>query len=266
MSPMISVVMSVYNSEKYLNQSIESILNQTYSNFEFIIINDNSIDNSEKIILEYKKQDNRIIYFKTNNNLGLTKNLNYGIKISTGKFIARMDADDIAFPERFEKQIYRFKMNKRLDILGTCAIDIDEYGNEINKRTVPHNYKEIIKMLPKLDPLIHPTVMMKKRSIEKINYYDEKYKTSQDYNLWFKAIANNLYIENLKDFLLYYRVESKYKKKRSLKFRINDMILRFEGYKMIKLPIYKYYYIFIPIILGITPDPIYRILKKFDPR
>lgn len=102
---MISVVMSVYNAEKYLPEAIESILHQTYSNFEFIIINDCSNDRSLSIIKEYSLKDNRIVLINNSANLGLTKNLNKAISVAKYEFIARMDADDVSLPDRFERQM-----------------------------------------------------------------------------------------------------------------------------------------------------------------
>ena len=108
-NPLVSILMPVYNSEKYLREAIKSILNQTFTNFELIIINDGSTDNSLKIIKSFK--DNRIKIIKNKGNLGLIKTLNKGIDLAQGKYIARMDADDIAMPKRLEKQIAFFNEN-----------------------------------------------------------------------------------------------------------------------------------------------------------
>jgi glycosyltransferase involved in cell wall biosynthesis len=262
----ISVVMSVYNGEKYLKESIESILNQTYENFEFLIIDDGSTDNSKEILKSYESQDRRIKLFFREENRGLTKNLNFLINNSRGKYIARMDADDVSFKDRFEKQINFFSHNLEIDILGTFAIDIDEYGNIIRTRTVPINDKEIKKMILKLSPLIHPTVMFKKNALEKISFYNEKFLTSQDLDMWYRAMAIGLKFHNIDEPLLYYRYDSNYNKKRHLKYRVNDFKVRFNGYKINKVPIIYWYNLFIPLVLGILPNKVYNLLKKFDPR
>ncbi len=101
--PLVSVIFPIYNSDKFLRESLESLLNQTYQNFEIIAINDGSQDRSRKIILSYK--DSRIKYYEHKKNLGLVNTLNEGIKLSRGKYLARMDADDISLPQRFEKQV-----------------------------------------------------------------------------------------------------------------------------------------------------------------
>ena len=129
----ISIIMSVYNDEKYLSESIESILNQTYKNYEFIILNDGSTDNSKNIIVKYKKIDSRIIFIDGIKE-GLTKKLNKGIKISTGNFIARQDSDDISHENRLESQINFFKINQDYALCATFAEIINE-KNKIIKRS-----------------------------------------------------------------------------------------------------------------------------------
>lgn len=100
--PLVSVIMPALNVERYVSDAIESILNQTYKNFEFIIIDDNSTDQTLNIIKDYRKQDSRIVVTRNEENLGVTKSLNKGVKLAKGKYIIRMDADDWSYPERFE--------------------------------------------------------------------------------------------------------------------------------------------------------------------
>jgi glycosyltransferase involved in cell wall biosynthesis len=251
---MISVVMSAYNAEKYISEAIESILNQSYEDFEFIIINDCSNDNTLEIIKRYSSQDPRIKLINNKENLGLTSSLNKAIKSSKGKYIARMDADDISEKTRFEKQIEFLEKN------------IDEEGNILNDRTVPLNHDEIINILPKLSPLIHPAIIFRKKSLGKIGFYNEKFRTSQDYEMWFRAMAAGLKFQNLPLYLVKYRVNDNYFERKSFKYRINDLKVRFKGYNEIKLPIYKWYPIFTPLILGVIPAWLYKLLKKIDPR
>ena len=129
-SPSISVVMPVFNNEQYLKESIESVLRQTYDNYEFIIINDGSTDSSKKIIEKFKQDDDRIILL-TQKNLGITKSLNRAIKYSNGDYIARMDADDICDPKRFELQIQHMKKNPNIDIVGSMVSLISKKGETI---------------------------------------------------------------------------------------------------------------------------------------
>ncbi|RLD62356.1 MAG: glycosyltransferase family 2 protein [Bacteroidetes bacterium] len=262
----VSIIMAAYNAEKYITQSIESLINQTYTDFELILIDDGSTDETKNIINHFSDNDDRIIPVFNEKNLGLTKNLNKGIALSNGEFIARMDADDISYLTRLEKQVEFLKNNPGIDLVGTASIDIDKNGMELNKRIVPETHQQIVNLLPKANPISHPTVMFRKKSFSKVNFYNVEYKTTQDYELWFRAIGAGLKFYNLQEILLQYRMDDTYIKRKSFKYRLYDFKLRLHGFKYIKLPIYRYYYALIPIMLGIVPDSLYLLLKKFDPR
>jgi len=264
-APEIYVIMSVYNGELYVKEAIESILNQTFSIFEFLIIEDASKDKCLKIIQSYEKKDKRITLFMNEENKGLTKNFNFLLKQSKWEFVARMDCDDISEPEGLQIQLQSIK-KKKIDILGTQAININEKGDYISDRNVPTTHQEIDKMLPKLNPLIHPTILFKRSSLLKRKGYDEKYRTSQDYALWFKAVANGLKIENLDLKLLRNRINENYLKRKTLKYHLNDYKIKKEGFKLLQLPFYMYFFLIIPLILSITPQFLYKYLKKMDPR
>ncbi|MFW6016530.1 MAG: glycosyltransferase [bacterium] len=267
---MISVIMSVYNAEKYLEEAVESILTQSYKDFEFIIIDDKSTDNSADIIKSYAIKDERIKYIKNDINRGLTYSLNKALDLAEGKYIARMDADDISIKNRFEIQYNYLENNKDISLLGTSAYNINETGDIIAERNVPFTFEEIKNSIKLVNPVIHPSVMFRKRDILAIGGYNEKFKKVQDYELWFRVIANGLKIENLSERLLYYRVNDQYFERKSWDYRITDLKVRWTGYKLLNLPIYKRYGVLVPIILGITPPfilkGIYKYLKKLDPR
>lgn len=267
---MISVIMSVYNAEKYLEKAIESILTQSYDNLEFIIINDKSNDNSADIISKYADQDQRIKYIENERNQGLTYSLNKGLELAKGEYIARMDADDISTSDRLEKQVDYLKKNKEISLIGTSAYNIDENGKVIDERNVPLEYEDIKKNINLVNPIIHPSVMFRKDDILAIGGYNEEFIKVQDYELWFRIIANGLKAENLSDRLLYYRVNNQYFERKSLNYRITDLKVRWRGYRLLSLPLYKRYGILIPIILGVTPSFIlkktYKYLKRIDPR
>lgn len=193
--------MSVYNGEKYLAEAIESILNQTYKNFELIIINDGSKDNSVEIIKNYMKQDNRIVLIDRENK-GLPYSLNEGISVAKGEYIARMDADDISLPIRLEKQIYYMQKNE----LYVCGSYIKLFKNNIKEQTIeyPLNNEDIKFSLLFFSCLAHPTVIFKKEVFEKIKY-NVDYKVAQDYQLWCDIVNANFKIGNIPEVLLNYR-------------------------------------------------------------
>ncbi len=202
MNELISVILPVYNGEKYLKEAIESILNQTYTNFEFIIIDDGSKDSSLEIIREYEKEDERIVVVSRENK-GLIATLNEGMERAKGKYIARMDQDDISLPERFERQIKVMK-NNNIMVCGTYTKVIDEDGKYIKDGIVPTQDDEIVKkLLECTNPLFHPTVMFKK--FDNI-FYNEFAHNCEDYELWLKYTEIGK-IENLPEYLLKYRIE-----------------------------------------------------------
>ncbi len=199
----ISVIMSVYNAEKYLNEAIESILNQTFASFEFIIINDGSTDNSLKIIKKYQKNDKRIKLINNRTNLGLIRSLNKGLKIAKGKYIARMDADDIALPKRLELQLEFLENKKEINLVGSFAIMVNEMGKKIALEKVLLCPEEIEKKLKKSCCLIHPTIMFRN---EGKFFYREKAYYCEDYDLYLQMISQGRKIANYPLPLLKYRV------------------------------------------------------------
>lgn len=198
----VSVIMPVYNGESYLPEAIESVLNQTYCKFEFLIINDGSTDRSEEIILSYN--DPRIVYLKNDKNRGLVYTLNYGIRQSKGIYIARMDADDICIKTRFEQQIEAFNKDTELGLCGSWAKIIGS-GNILR---VAAEYESIKCRLLFTNQFIHSSVMIRK---EKLLSFSDCYNDSdfpaEDYGLWCK-LSPNIKMINLNTSLVEYRIHS----------------------------------------------------------
>jgi len=185
-APKISVIMPVYNAEKYLDEAVESILNQTYSDFELIIINDCSNDNSEKIILSY--DDSRIKYIKNETNLGVALSLNRGLDEACGEYIARMDADDISLPLRFEKQLEFMEKNANVAV---CGCEAELFGDVINNDTFTVFGKEDMKINMLFSSCIcHPAVMIRRSVFEKEHFrYDVNFDKLEDYELWTRVFV-----------------------------------------------------------------------------
>lgn len=203
-NPLVSVVMSVYNSEKYLKEAIESILNQTYTNFEFIIVNDGSTDSSLDIIQEYMKKDERIVLISRDNK-GLPYSLNEGIEKAKGRYIARMDADDISLSTRFEEQIKFMEENPEIGVCGTWT---EIFGENINTKIMKHPiaHDEMKVRLLFSVCFAHPTVMIRKEVLDKSKLkYNLDYVNAQDYELW-SRISEVTTMANLPKILLKYRI------------------------------------------------------------
>jgi len=179
----ISVIMAVYNGERFLEKAITSILNQSFKQFEFIIIDDYSIDNSAKIIHSFK--DDRIKYLKNTSNLGLAASLNKGIKQSNGTYIARMDDDDISKSNRFFRQFNFLKNNPEYGVVGTLADYITEEGEYLSSSKLPEKNDDIKKKLPAFW-FHHGSVMIKKEFLIKVGMYDEWSRKIEDLLLWNK--------------------------------------------------------------------------------
>lgn len=180
--------MSVFNEKNYLRESIESVLSQKFENFEFIIIDDGSNNKTKAILAEYKEKDHRIKVITNKQNIGLTKSLNKAIRIANGQYIARQDADDISLPERLEKQIEFLKNHPKVKILGTFGFAINANGKVLRKEIRPVSFEEIRKLLIKRNPFIHSSMMIEKEILDKVGLYNENFKTSQDYELWFRIL------------------------------------------------------------------------------
>jgi len=203
LDPKVTVLMSVYNGETYLCEAIDSILNQTLTNFEFLIIDDASTDRTLKILQSY--EDPRIQLIRNCENLGLTKSLNKGIKLAKGEYIARMDADDISYPQRLEKQLFFLERNPDIGVLGTWTLNIDETGKSVGSEKFPV-YPETIKISIIFGySLAHPSVMMRKNILNLVGGYDENIRYAQDYDLWIRCLKITK-ISNYPDILLKYRI------------------------------------------------------------
>ena len=188
--PLVSVVMTVYNSEKWLSYSIESILQQTFKDFEFIIINDGSTDNSKEILDRYSKIDKRIKVIHRENK-GVTKSIIEAINYSTGDFIAKIDSDDISSKNRLSEQIIEIR-KKKLDLVSTNFSLIDEKGEELKYFDIRKNKDEILqKMLGGNSFFPHSSVMFRRQTYLKIGGYNSFFKKSQDIDLWIRFIQKN---------------------------------------------------------------------------
>jgi glycosyltransferase involved in cell wall biosynthesis len=198
-TPLISVVLPVYNAEAYLQEAVTSILQQSYTHFEFILINDGSTDNSEKICLAFN--DKRIIYIKNETNLGLITTLNKGISLAKGEYIARMDADDVALPNRFKMQIEAFQ--RYTDAL---VVSSDYYSLNGSQKTKVCNRKLSDEMKTTLlfaTCFCHPTVMIK-NNFAKLNLcYDATSKHVEDYKLWMDLSFHGKFYNVAEPLLLY---------------------------------------------------------------
>ncbi|MDP1833400.1 MAG: glycosyltransferase [Candidatus Moranbacteria bacterium] len=207
--PKISVLMSIYNQEeRFLIQSIESILAQTDADFEFIIIDDGSDKENAEVLESYTSQDSRIKLIKNSHNIGLTKSLNLGIKNAQGEYIARMDSDDIAFPNRLENQL-NFLLNNGADIIGSACEIIDTRGRQLKKTaTIPSFMTQNLpKTLLKGNFFTHSTLFGKRSVFGEL--YNESFKRAQDYEFLLRIISKKFKLSYQPQYVLKYRLGNK---------------------------------------------------------
>lgn len=202
-NPLVSVITPAYNAEKYIGDTIESILNQTFKDFEFIILNDKSTDNTLKIIQEYAKKDSRIIVIDNEKNLGIAGNRNKGIKKAKGKYIIWQDADDISLPERIEKQ-YRFmEKNPKVGILGGFLEMFDDSGI-VGLRKYDAHDKSLREKIFLYSPVAQPASIIRKKIFGEVGDYNLKYPPAEDIDMSFR-IGMSYKFANLQEIVIRYR-------------------------------------------------------------
>jgi hypothetical protein len=203
-TPRVSVVMAVRDGAPYLEKAVDSILEQTFPDFEFVIIDDGSTDSTPEVLQLYQAADRRVRVHHQEN-AGLTPSLNRGFGRARGAYLARMDADDIAFRDRLERQVEFLDQHPQVALVGSAVMRIDELGREIKRSLCPTSHAEIVRILAEYNCFTHPTVMLRKDVLSVVGGYREAYRQAQDYDLWLR-LAERYELANLAEPLLYYRV------------------------------------------------------------
>lgn len=237
-NPKISVLMPVYNAEKFLDSAVQSILAQTFKYFEFIIVDDHSTDCSWETIKKYAKSDKRIIPLRNAQNLRTTKTLNRGLQIAKGKYIARMDADDWSYPFRFEKQFEFMERHTEVGVSGGAIEICNENLKVLNKRKYPQTDIEARRIIFRYSPFAHPATIWRTTTMRSVGGYNENIPLSQDLDLYFR-IGKICKFANLPDVLLKLRthnssssiIKGRYQEQFALYTRIKAF-LELGGYEM----------------------------------
>lgn len=267
----VSVLMSVYNEKReYLKLSIESILKQSYNDFEFVIIDDCSDYYVEELIKKYMLQDKRIRYFRNNRNLGLAESLNLGIHYCSSNMIFRMDSDDVSDSNRIKEQLNFLinDINEDVGVLGTNIAIINSEGEKIASRKFPETTEQIRKYLPYRSPFCHPSVAFRKNVVLEAGGYDTNLRKGQDYDLWFRLAKMGIKMVNLDSELLKFRqIINQLKFKRSRNHRLSDLRMKWKHVWDFSFGLRGYVGLLIPIIQIAIPNKLqYKIylqtLKK----
>lgn len=258
----ISVIMAVYNCADTISDAIESILNQTYNDWEMIICNDCSTDNTFEIVKKYAdKYKDKIILIENEQNMKLPASLNHCLKYATGKYVARMDGDDISYPERFEKQIEFLKNHPNIDLVGT-GMTVYNGKEIIGQVTRP---EMVDKNSLRLQPCFcHATIMTYKYVYDKLKGYslEKRALRAEDVDLWFRFFAAGFNGANIPDLL--YQVtddEAAYKRRKFL-LRFNVMKTLFHGYRLLHYPVIYYPLVLMPVLKGFAPKFVYNYFRN----
>ncbi len=203
--PVVSVLLPAYNAERYLPEALESILAQSFTDFEVVVIDDCSTDGTWKLIQKYAKQDKRVVAVQNQHNLKLSGTLNRAIEVAHGKYLARMDADDWSYPDRLEKQVSFMEKHPAVGICGGSMEVCDQELHVVSVRRYHQTDGEIRSHLFRYSPYSHPLVMYRKDVLEKVGGYRDEFNPAEDYELYFR-IGMVAQFANLPDILLKYRV------------------------------------------------------------
>lgn len=237
MSELVSILLPVYNGEKFLKLSISSVLSQTYENFELLIYNDGSTDKTIEVINEFS--DKRIVIFNFDKNKGIVNALNFLIDKANGNFIARIDADDVWLQNKLETQMSFLNSNSNCDFIASYAELVDVNGEKFSTNFKQYfKQNDIYKFLPNSNFIIHSTIIIKKECIYNLGLYREKYLHAEDYDLWLRLLKSKCKIVVLPEILVKYRISRyginhKFRKKQNknaIKLKIN--FWRENGFKL----------------------------------
>jgi glycosyltransferase EpsE len=256
----VSVIMAVYNADDTLNEAIDSILQQTFTDWEFVICDDCSTDGTAKILNKYKEAyPDKFVLLKNEKNSKLAYSLNHCLRYAQGEYIARMDADDISLEQRFEKQVDFLDHNPGYELVGTAMIPFDQKGERSPrmKKEIPE--KRDLLLAPIFN---HATIMMRKTAYTALEGYNTNIIRTQDYELWFRFFKAGFRGYNMQD--AYYKVREGLQdyNRRTFKMRIQAVKIRWNGYRLLNFPPHLYLFALKPLFVGLVPKKLLFFIKK----
>jgi len=263
--PEVSVIMTCYNAEKYISECIVSILQQTFKNFEFIIVDDCSTDNTPTILQHYTEQDKRIRLIKTPYRIGFIPSLNMGAKLAKGKYIARIDADDISLEKRIELEKSFLDQNPDYGLVGTKTAWVNENGKIVFLDGIYENYEKIKNALLYTCPFAHSSVMYRKDVFIRLGGYNEALPYGEDYEMWVK-MSSITKVKNLPQLLTICRWHKNqtFRHKKILLRQYTKLKIQLLAWKMIKYPLRKSTYILFPYLATKIMSQISKLRYKND--
>lgn len=261
MNPKVSILMGVYNCEKTLAEAIDSILAQTFTDWEFIVCDDGSSDGTLAIAESYARRDPRIRVLANERNLGLAPTLDRCAAAAKGTYFARMDGDDISEPRRLEKLVDALEQHPEVSLVSSWMTCFDEHGAWGVVKTVPRPGK---RDFLGGTPYCHAPCMMRASAFRRVGGYGDSpwARRVEDYNLWFKFAQAGLTGLNLQEALYRVRDDRQAIARRTFRSRLNGVVVRWRGFGMIGLPIWAKLWSLKPLLTWLVPTPIYRLLRR----
>lgn len=260
--PKVSIIMGAYNCEATLEDSINSILNQTFIDWEFVICDDASDDSTLSILESYKnKYPKKFVLLHNDKNLMLAGSLNRCLSVAKGEYIARMDADDISAPDRLEKQVDYLEHHPECSVVGTYMQAFNENGFD---EIIPNILNPTKYDLPKTNAFHHATIMMRKSVYDDLGGYTvaEHTRRVEDVDLWFRFFKKGYQGHTIAQPLYLVRVDEDAYKRRRFKYCLDASRVLLYGIKMLDLPAYNYIYVLKPIVSYFTPKAIKTLFRN----
>ncbi|MDQ0256585.1 glycosyltransferase EpsE [Evansella vedderi] len=259
--PKVSIIMGIYNCANTLKESIDSLINQTYTNWELIMCDDGSTDDTFFIAKKYADQFENINVIQNEKNYGLAYSLNECIKHASGEYIARQDADDLSRPNRLYKEVSILDRFPQYDIVSTAMAFFDEtgYWGEIKSVEKPQPNDFIVQ-----SPFCHAPSMIRRQALLDVKGYRTNRKTYrvEDYDLWFRMYANGSRGYNIQEVLYDVRDDRSAINRRKYIHRVKEAYVRFSGYKLLELPLASYIYALRALVVGLIPSVLYKEFRR----
>lgn len=259
--PAVSVLMGVYNCAETVGQAIDSILAQSFSDYEFIVCDDGSTDGTYDKVAAYAESDPRVRLVSNGQNMGLSRTLNRCVDLARGRYLARMDGDDISLPDRFRKQVEFLDRNADYALCGTSFefIDSQGYWGELFYPEFPTARSFLLR-----SPFAHPTIMMRAEAMRSLGGYrvGAGVGRSEDYDLFLRLYAAGLKGYNFQEILFRYREDRASFKKRKLRYTLTEAKVRANGYRKLGMMPWALPFVIKPLLVGMIPAVVYRLMRK----
>lgn len=253
----VSVLMPVYNENLlFLESSIKSLLNQSFSKFELLVLDDSTKLEVTELIDRLASSDPRIKVHRSMLRMGLTRSLNYGIKNSSGRFIARADSDDLSHADRLQKQYQYLLENPNISVVGSSILKINESNDYLGYRYYESLHSKIYKKSLVQNPMCHPAIMLRRSVLLQYGYYDESYSHAEDYELWRRYLSKDVQFHNLLEPLVSYRIPASMKRPRANWSSVLKIKIKYFDIKYIFRSLYG---VLVTAIILALPMQVYKL-------